>query len=147
MVVPAGSSMEWHIYSCSLKAENPDLEVTSDASGNWGCGAFSSGEWFQLQWDSSMTTVHITIKELIPIAIAAMLWGNKWARKTVRAFCDNMAIVHVLHSRQSKDQDIMHLLQCLSLVECCFDFILVSKHLPGKLNILADALSRDKLSL
>jgi len=40
-----------------LKAENP--------CGNSGCGAFSSGEWFQLQRDSSMTTVHITIKELI----------------------------------------------------------------------------------
>ena len=85
-----------------LKAVNPDLEVTSDASGNWGCGAFSSGEWFQLQWDSSMTPVHITVKELIPIVIAAMLWGHKWAGKTVRALCDNMAIVHVLHSRQSK---------------------------------------------
>ena len=41
-----------------LKAENP--------CGNSGCEAFSSGEWFQLQRDSSMTTVHITKKELIP---------------------------------------------------------------------------------
>ena len=80
-----------------LKAENPELEVTSHASGNWGCGAFSSEEWFQLQWDSSMSAVHITLKELIPIVIAAMLWGNKWAGETVRALCDNMAIVHVLH--------------------------------------------------
>ena len=94
-----------------------------------------------------MTQVHITVKELIPIVIAAMLWGHKWAGKTVKALCDNMAIVHVLHSRQSKDHEIMHLLRCLSLVECHFDFILVSKHLPGKLNILADALFLDKLPL
>ena len=59
--------------------------------------------------------------------------GDKWAEKTVRALCDNMAIIHVLHSRQSKDQEIMH--------------ILVNKYLPGKLNILADVLSQDKLQL
>ena len=56
-----------------LKAANPDVEVTSDASDNWGCGAFSSGEWFQLRWDGSMTPVHITVKDLIPIVIAAIL--------------------------------------------------------------------------
>ncbi len=35
--------------------------VTSDASGNWGCGAFTSrGEWFQLQWPESWMEVHTT---------------------------------------------------------------------------------------
>ena len=63
---------------------------------------------------------------LIPIIIAAMLWGNKWVGKTVRALCDNMAIVHVLHSRQSKDLEIMHLLRCLSLVECCLPNLCMS---------------------
>lgn len=60
-----------------LKTENPDQEITSDASGTWGCGAFSAGEWFQLQWQSSMALVHITIKELLPIIITAALWGHK----------------------------------------------------------------------
>lgn len=132
---------------CPQKVKNPDHEVTSDASGSWGCGAFHAGLWFQLQWGSSTALAHIAIKELLPIVTAAMLWGYKWKGKMVRALCDNMAIVHVLHSRQSKDSELMHLLQCLSLVECYFDFILVSKHLSGKQNLLADALSCDKLPL
>ena len=35
--------------------------ITSEASGSWGCGAFSSaGEWFQLKlWDR----VHITVRD------------------------------------------------------------------------------------
>ena len=31
-----------------LKVENPDLEINSDSSGTWECGAVSTGEWFQL---------------------------------------------------------------------------------------------------
>ena len=37
----------------SLFNELPvDITVTSDASGNWGCGAFSGDKWFQVQWNS-----------------------------------------------------------------------------------------------
>ena len=45
--------------------------VTSDASGSWGCGAYSSsGEWFQFEWPASWLDRHITIKELLPIAVS-----------------------------------------------------------------------------
>ena len=78
-----------------------------------------------------MAPVHITIKELLPIVIASMLWGHIWKGKTVRALCDNIAVVHVICSRHSKDQELMYLLRCLSLIECSFKFTLVDKHLPG----------------
>ena len=136
--------MEWHIYSCPL--ESCQHRSRCYIRCIWQLGVWSIQFWRMVsvavgQFHDSSS--YITVKELIPIVIPAMLWGHKWVGKTVRALCDNMAIVHVLHSRHSKDQEIVHLLQCLSLVECCYDFILVSKHLPGKLNILADALSRD----
>ena len=41
----------------------------------------------------------------------------------------------------------MHLIRCLSLIECSYHFNIVSKHIPGKQNDLADALSRNRLSL
>ena len=41
----------------------PHEVVTSDASGSWGCGAFSSANcWFQLTWPVSWSSVHITVK-------------------------------------------------------------------------------------
>ena len=44
----------------------PSATVTSDASGHWGCGAFSSeGAWFQFQWPPAWDHIHITIKELL----------------------------------------------------------------------------------
>ena len=56
-----------------------EATITSDASGQWGCGAFSSdGEWFQLEWPDSWIGVHITIKELLPMVVAMAMWGKKW---------------------------------------------------------------------
>ncbi len=55
--------------------------VTSDASGGWGCGAFC--KWFMLQWLESGI---ITVKELVPIVIAAAVWGSEWKGKTVKVW-------------------------------------------------------------
>ena len=129
-----------------FRFESPDGSFTTDASGGWGCGAFHGSEWFQLQWDVHAAPLHITIKELLPIVMAVATWGNKWAGLTIQANCDNMAVVQVLRSHQSKDPTVMHLLRCLALLECSFQFSLTSKHIPGKHNLLADALSRNNLS-
>ena len=82
-----------------LKAEAPDhtiTSLTSDTSCSWGCGAFHANEWFQKQWDSHTAPLHITIKELLPVVIATAIWGHNWVGKTVRALCDNMAVVHTI---------------------------------------------------
>ena len=45
---------------------HPTASITSDTSGSWGCGAFSSaGDWFQLKWPEPWSEVHITVKELL----------------------------------------------------------------------------------
>ena len=55
------------------------MVLTSDASGSWGCGAFTStGQWFQLALPDSWQEVHITMKELLPIVLAAATWGPLW---------------------------------------------------------------------
>ena len=74
-----------------VKRSNPAVTLTSDASGSWGCGAFSDNDWFMLQWNGPVASFHITIKELAPIVLAAAIWGKKWRGKTVKVQCDNMA--------------------------------------------------------
>ena len=47
----------------SVVAQAPSVTLTSDASGCWGCGAFSSeGLWFQFRWPEVWAGVHITVK-------------------------------------------------------------------------------------
>ena len=81
------------------------------------------------------------------MVIASAIWGHLWSGKTIRALCDNMAVVYILNNRQSRDREVMHLIRCLSLIECSYHFNIVSRHIPGKQNDLADALSRNRLSL
>lgn len=113
MVVSVHLGLERGVDSGAVLQGGPHGIITSDASGNRGAERSShEQEWFQLQWDPFSD---ISIKELIPIVIAASIWGHKWAGKTSQACCD-MAVVHVLGSRQSRDSDVMHLLRCLALV-------------------------------
>ena len=39
-----------------------DVEVFSDASGSWGCGAYSGSQWFQFAWSSDAATKQIAVK-------------------------------------------------------------------------------------
>ena len=126
----------------------PTVTVTSDASGSWGCGAFCGGHWFQLAWSDTQcdSTTNIAVKELIPIAMAAALWGGDWRGKTVHCRCDDQAVVSVLQSRTSKEQGIMHLLWCLFFFEASYSFHISSSHIAGEANTLADAISRNNMA-
>ena len=138
---------EWNGLSFFPQA-SPSVEVTSDASGSFGCGAFSLNHgWFQLEWPDSWNTCHIAAKEMVPIVIAASLWGPQWHRRCVRFRSDNMAVVDVLRSRTSRDPLLMHLLRCLVFYAAVYHFDFMAEHLPGTHNIAADALSRNNLVL
>ena len=57
----------------------PTVVLTSDASGSWGYGAYTSdGWWFQLRLPESWRDMHITVKELLLIVIGAAVWGSRW---------------------------------------------------------------------
>ncbi len=121
--------------------------LTSDASGTWGCGAFTStGEWLQLRWPSVWEEVHITVKELLPIMVACATWGHCWRGRTVRCLCDNAAVVAILRSGTSKHPLAMHLMRCLFFFTAAYQIFLAPEHLPGKQNAAADSISRGNLS-
>ena len=60
-----------------------------EKSGKWGCGAFSEDKSFQLRWPAELQDCHITVKELVPIVLAAGIWGKQWSGKNIMAYCDN----------------------------------------------------------
>ena len=127
----------------SDRRTSPDTFVTSDASGRWGCGAYCEADWFQLQWGPESVHLHITIKELILIVIAATIWGKRWSKKTIIAQCDNAAVVAIINSGTSKDCEAMHLMRCLAFISAKYEFSLFATHISGVSNVLADALSRN----
>lgn len=80
--------------------------------------------------------------KLVPIAVAAHLWGSSWYRLQVLFLCDNQSIVDILNTGTSRQFDIMHLLRCLTRVACSHNFSFRAQHTPGRSNGVADALSR-----
>ena len=93
----------------------PQVVLTTDASGSWGCGAFTSeGEWFQLELPQSWQGVHITVKELLPVVLGTAVWGSQWRGSTVCCMCDNTAVVAIVNSGRSRIDRAMHLMRCLS---------------------------------
>ena len=137
-----GTSLSWE-----FDPKSPDVVVTSEASGNWGCGAYVGAQWFMYQWPAEVVQHHTMIKELIPIVMARAIWGKQWPRCTVLAWCDNASVVAVINGGYSWDAIVMHLLRCLFFLSSIYSFQLYARHIPGSHNELADALSRNRLPL
>ena len=64
----------WHCFlqdwngSFFFPPPRPSIHVFSDASGSFGCGAFTVDHgWFQLQWGLDWRDVGIAVKEMIPV--------------------------------------------------------------------------------
>ncbi len=87
----------------------------------------------------------LPLKELVPIVIAATVWGKQWHGQTVQVWCDNAAVVHIINHGSARDKDAMHLARCLACITAKFDLQLVASHIKGAENSLADALPRDNL--
>ena len=102
----ARSDIEWWQRYCAqwngtammsvVNRVEPDFKVSmvSDASG---CGALHGQDWFQLKWEGlgENSQQNITVKELLPVLIAAAMWGKRWAGSTQ---CDNTAVVEIVNS-------------------------------------------------
>ena len=123
--------------------------VYSDASGSWGCGAFSLGsaEWLQLPWPASWIEVPIAAKEAVPIVASLAVWGNRWVGGTVQVFCDNMAVVQCLRTGSARDPRLNHLFRVLALLLARFEVSLRAEHIAGLQNGAADTLSRNNAPL
>ena len=125
----------------------PQEEMFSDASGNWGCGATWKGRWFQIQWSALPGTSEwgIMPKEMLPIVVAAVVWGARWKGLVIRARCDNMSVVAAVQAGACKERWSMHLLRCLAFVEARLSVTVRAEHIRGSENGVADDLSRNRL--
>ena len=115
----------------SINKARPGAVLTSDASGSWGCGAWCGSHWFQLEWKGLGTTADygITAKELLPIVVAAAVWGREWQGTTVLARCDNMAVVAIVNSGSSREREAMHLRRSLAFLEAKWSFHMFAEHI------------------
>ena len=89
---------EWN--GVSLLPQGPStVHAYSDASGSFGCGALvPGGAWFVAQWPPHWASVDIAVKELVPVVLAAVLWGPSWTGQHTLFHIDNMAVAQVVRT-------------------------------------------------
>ena len=81
-----GFRSDLHWWACfaaqwngtSYIATGVQVRFATDASGNWGCGAWHQRSWFQWKWDDVTRLLAIAVKELLPIILATLVWGRLW---------------------------------------------------------------------
>ena len=127
-----------------LLLQEPAHHLFTDASGSWGCGAWSLPLWFHLPWQGYPHLNSIALKELFPVVLACALWGNHWHGTYILCHSDNAAVVAQVNKLHARDPLAAHLLRCLAFFQALFNFRIRVVHIPGRLNTSADDLSRNR---
>ena len=126
-----------------------ELRLFTDAAPSLGFGGVFQEEWFADKWPIEMCPyqnqpVSIAHFELYPIAVACKLWGHLWSRKRIVFNCDNEATVNIINKGRSSSQQIMPLMRFITWFSVMNNFVVKATHIPGRLNNMADCLSRFK---
>ena len=118
------------------------LHLYTDAAGSLGYGAILDKEWFYGKWPESWVSESITLKEFFPILAAVMVWSKSLADTRIIIHTDNLALVHVINSKTSKEVKVMSLVRKFVVHCMLFNIEFKAQHVPGYENTLADKLSR-----
>jgi hypothetical protein len=124
----------------------PDLSARSDASGSIGFGLICGTKWTAGTWTKQQKALNIAVLELVPLVVAAKLWGGEWTRRRILFQTDNDAIVKCAKSWLPKDDHLTKLFKELAKLAIAHSFEIKVEHIAGKLNTDADDLSRGKIS-
>ena len=142
---------EWNVLSLlwDLGLQRPNLVVYTNAFSTWECGAFLDPIWFQLQWSVRLNPISIAVKEVFSVALAAAMFGHLRVGKVIviQFVVDNMAVVDVIKASHSNDLHMMHLIQLLVFLAFKYNFWFTAMHVAGRLNVAADASSRNNMSM
>ena len=130
-----------------LDEDSKILDLYTDASGGLGFGAYFEGHWTMGPWPEKIQSSKIDImyKELFPIVLSLLLWGESFKNSRVVFHCDNAAVVAIVNKQSTPHKLSMGLLRLLVYFCLINNIVFRAKHIPGKSNGIADALSRFQL--
>ena len=89
--------------------------------------------------DLKLSIIHL---EMLKIVVALQVWGSYWRHKHLQVHCDNLGVVQEVKTGKTKDNFLALCIRNIWLLTASYDIDLDISHIPGRFNILADALSR-----
>ncbi len=107
-----------------------DMQFFTDATPRAYAGYYC-GKWFQEcfpdSFISSDAVASMALYELYPIVMAAVLWGDKWAKRRIVVNCDNAATVDIINKGRSKIPFIQKFVRRLIWCAARGQFLIVAK--------------------
>ena len=119
----------------------PSKSVHLDACPS-GLGAIFDSQVYTLPLPSHWRDLNIAYTELINILVALKVWHNQWAGSSVLIRCDNQAVVSVLTTGKTRDPVMAKYVRNIFLWLSAFNIDIRVIHIAGRLNPVADLLSR-----
>lgn len=80
--------------------------------------------------------------ELFPILVAVTLWGRFFANKRILVETDNKGVLFAVNCLSSGSLFVVKILRHLFFLCLKFNIWIKAQYTPGKLNVVADSLSR-----
>lgn len=122
---------------------------------DWQAGYFSSSfspdltgvdishnHWVNVHITDMSASENISVLELIPIWLGLRRCSNRWRDLHVWCYTDNLSVKHMINKGCSSNNLCMVLLREIFWICARENIFLTARHVPGHLNVLADALSR-----
>ena len=78
---------------------------------------------------------------MFPIVVSISIWASKLENKCILLHTDNQGLVEVINKKTTKDKKLLALLRELVLQCLKHNILFRAIHMPGVLNVKADALS------
>ena len=91
---------------------------------------------------ASWLNTNIAYTEMINILVALKVLHKQWSGHKVLVKCDNQAVVSVLNTGKTRDSTLSKYARYIFLWLSAFNISIMVVHVPGKLNPVADLLSR-----
>jgi hypothetical protein len=108
-------------------------------------GAFYKGHCVYTPWLSLWPEVanhHINYKEVLALEPAVTHWASWWRNRKVYVYSDNQAAVAIINRGSCRDCLIMQSHRRIFWLSATYNFRLKAVYIPGKENIISDAISR-----
>ena len=133
------------------KAYFPESEWSDNETvrvqGPWGGGSgFFSKEWVFFQWPQNWVDLgilnDITFLEFVPTVLSMAIWGSPLQNK--KFYIDNRTLFDIVNTQTSKSKCVMALMRPFILYTLQNNIIFRARHIDGKNNEIADAISRQQ---
>ena len=122
------------------------LHLFTDAAKSLGYGLVFGSKWIYGEWDQEALDLSISVLEMYPIALAFLMFSHNLKGRSIIIHIYNEALINVFQNKFSRDALILSMYRKVILTCLKYNIRIKAVHIPGKINIHADALSHLQIS-